>query len=163
MDPHMRAHTSNLAAAAARWLASAHPRPEQVYREWDAGDVALLPVGRRWDAVKLPAEAVHREARGSDPETVRALLGWLGITGPVATGRHRIIYYALVPPGTAAAWDVPGIDCLGHESYLGLPDMRRTERPGSTWLLPPDGTGALCPAAPVRALATLLTRPEDNA
>lgn len=45
----------------------------------------------------------------------------------------------LVPPGTAAAWDVPGSTCTGTEGR-GLRLAPEPPVEGSDWLLPPGDT-----------------------
>ncbi|MEV7790851.1 hypothetical protein AB0O68_02575 [Streptomyces sp. NPDC087512] len=51
----------------------------------------------------------------------------------------------LVPPGTAAAWDVPGSTCTGTDGRgLRLGPAPRPPVEGSCWLLPPgDGDADL--------------------
>ncbi|MEU1075081.1 MULTISPECIES: hypothetical protein [unclassified Streptomyces] len=53
----------------------------------------------------------------------------------------------LVPPGTAAAWDVPGSACTETNGRgLRLPGPPEPPAPGSGWLLPPDAVAVTDPA-----------------
>ncbi|MET9775729.1 hypothetical protein ABZ023_16010 [Streptomyces sp. NPDC006367] len=58
----------------------------------------------------------------------------------------------LVPPGTAAAWDVPGSTCTGTDGR-GLRLDLAPEPPveGSDWLLPPGGADLATDPAVLRA------------
>lgn len=151
-------------AFASDWLAAAHPVPESARREWgERHDVALLPVGRRWDAVKLPALVVHRVAGSHEADSVRLMLRKFGICGPVVVDPHRS-YYALVPSGTAAQWEVRDVPCLGPACYLATPAVTRTEPPGIHWLVLPDGTGQdLSDAMGIRSLIAVAHGPRPKA
>lgn len=54
------------------WLAQAHPAPHQVHEEWLHHGVALLPLGRRFDAIRVPAARIHAALGTDDPATVTA-------------------------------------------------------------------------------------------
>ncbi|WP_051855483.1 hypothetical protein [Streptomyces sp. NRRL B-1347] len=131
------------------WLAEAEPRPRTVWAAWETHGVALLPLGRRFDAIRVPAEHVH-DAVGSDgPETVATALR-ARCDGPVIRDFRSSLgpYYALIPPGTD--WDGPA-ERLTTGTYLGVP------RPGHTtalsrWVVLPQHPGALCDTRCVRTL-----------
>ncbi|WP_406459556.1 hypothetical protein OH768_32715 [Streptomyces sp. NBC_01622] len=58
----------------------------------------------------------------------------------------------LVPPGTAAAWDVPGSTCTGtHGRGLRLAPDPEPPVEGSDWLLPPGGADLATDPAVLRA------------
>lgn len=63
-------------------------------------------------------------------EAVDLLRLWHGTLGPVLHDGACHTLGFLVPPGTAAGWDVPGSACTGG---TGQPPM-----PGGGWLVPPD-------------------------
>ncbi|MER5973003.1 hypothetical protein ABT112_25280 [Streptomyces sp. NPDC002055] len=128
--------------AARRWLAAADPDPVHADRWWDTMQVALLPVGQKWDAVRLGADDGIRITQRDD------------ITGPVIHDSYGRIAYVLVPRGTSATWQVDGTECFGELCYLAVPAPERTEPPGPYWLQAPDGSGLLTdPATLAAALA----------
>ncbi|MEU5435713.1 hypothetical protein AB0G73_20380 [Streptomyces sp. NPDC020719] len=88
------------------------------------------------DLVTVPArqglEAVDILRRAAAPAAV----------GPVLHDGACDTLGFLVPPGTAAAWDVPGSACTETEGRgLRLPVSPALA--GSGWLLPPDAADAL--------------------
>lgn len=132
--------------AAARWLADAHREPQEPLWEWSRQDVALLPAGPQWDAVKVPSLLIHRVAGTEAPRQVYEALSGLALSGPIFVDPYQGIYYMLVPSGTAISWNVPDVDCIGNPSsqhYLGVPHPSRLSRPGLHWIVPPDGSGQL--------------------
>ncbi|MBT2412023.1 hypothetical protein J7I94_15840 [Streptomyces sp. ISL-12] len=70
--------------------------------------------------------------------------------GPVLHDDGRDTLGFLVPPGTAAAWDVPGSTCTGTEER-GAPVVPRTPARGPGWLLPPEETDPATDPAVLRA------------
>ncbi|GGU99759.1 hypothetical protein [Streptomyces spectabilis] len=145
---------TELHRAVSQWLAEADPRPGKVWAEWEKHGVALLPLGRRFDAIRVTAERVH-DAVGSDaPHTVAtALETWLD--GPVIRDLRSSSgpYYVLAAPG--ADWDGPA-ERLTTGTYLGVP------RPGhatvlSRWVVLPQHPGALCDSRYLRALLATAT------
>jgi hypothetical protein len=95
------------------------------------------------DLVMVPArqglEAVDILRRGQEPAV-----------GPVIHDGPCDTLGFLVPPGTAAAWDVPGSACTRTNGQgLRLP----SEPPvvGTGWLLPPDAMDAVTDPAKLRA------------
>lgn len=135
--------------AAAQWLAEADDRPGKVWAEWQQHGIALLPLGRRFDALRLPAEQVHDVVGSDQPGAVATVLrAWLD--GPVFRDLRSDLgpYYVLIAPG--ADWDGPA-ERLTTDTYLGVP------RPGhattlSRWVVLPPHPGALCDPQHVRTL-----------
>ncbi|MEU2272016.1 hypothetical protein ABZ568_37415 [Streptomyces olindensis] len=119
--------------------------------------LALIPLGRAFDAVRLADAIVHR-AVGSDDSCVAGdrLAQYLG-DGPVMHDPKFHRYYVLVPPGTAETWGTPVAECLGEGVYLGVPRVERTEpdeHPQAPyWVLPMTRPGHLCKPDDVLALA----------
>ncbi|MFF9273674.1 hypothetical protein [Streptomyces griseosporeus] len=104
---------------------------------------ALPAVPALWDLVTVPArqglEAVDILRRGAG-EAV----------GPVLHDDGCDTLGFLVPPGTAAGWDVPGSTCTGTDGRgLTLPPLPPVE--GSDWLLPPGEADLATDPAVLRA------------
>ncbi|MFD9905649.1 hypothetical protein [Streptomyces sp. NPDC059063] len=140
--------------AAAQWLAEADPHPRNVWADWERHGVALLPLGRRFDAIRVPADRVHDVVGGDESQTVaKVLRAWLD--GPVIRDFRSSMgpYYVLIAPG--ADWDGPA-ERLTTGTYLGVP------RPGhstmlSRWVVLPPHPGALCDTRCVRTLLATAT------
>ncbi|TXS36022.1 hypothetical protein [Streptomyces sp. OR43] len=116
------------------------------------------PAPEPCDLVTVPArqglEAVDILRRGADQEAV----------GPVLHDGACATLGFLVPPGTAAAWDVPGSACTQTDGR-GLRIPAEPPAPGSGWLLPPaDDTPVTDPAVLRAALdqAARLIEAADN-
>ncbi|QDQ16590.1 hypothetical protein FH965_27100 [Streptomyces spectabilis] len=135
-------------------MAETDPRPDRVWAEWEKHGVALLPLGRRFDAIRVKADCVHEAVGSDEPHTVAsALETWLA--GPVIRDLRSGIgpYYALAAPG--ADRDGPA-ERLTTGTYLGVP------RPGhattlSRWVVLPQHPGALCDSRYLRALLATAT------
>ncbi|MFE5913160.1 hypothetical protein ACFQ6B_29290 [Streptomyces wedmorensis] len=100
-------------------------------------DDAPQSAAEPWDLVTVPVrqglEAVDILRRGSAPAV-----------GPVVHDGTCDTLGFLVPPGTAAAWDMPGSACTRTSGRgLRLPELPEpagdTPRPAG-WLLPPGDT-----------------------
>ncbi|MFH8990786.1 hypothetical protein [Streptomyces sp. NPDC017940] len=134
----------------ADWLARAHPVPRQAHSEWANHGVALLPLGERFDAVRVPAPRMHAAVGSGEHGVVAAVLGhWLNgpVVRDVRTGSGR--YYVLVTPGSP--WDVSE-DRLGKGVYLAVPRVGRKVSPVTYWVVPPERSGQLCDPAHLAAL-----------
>ncbi|MER6314434.1 hypothetical protein ABT237_11775 [Streptomyces sp. NPDC001581] len=137
---------------AAHWAASCHPNPSEVWHEWgDALGVALLPVGRSWDAVAMPYWRMQAVAQDPQDPTLldrAAILADLG----------RAACYVFTPTGTAEAWDVPGTSALGEDSWLvaSQPGRRDRQRSTGTWVQ--EATGVHDPLIDADRLREALLR-----
>ncbi|MFH9431173.1 hypothetical protein ACH4JZ_23160 [Streptomyces sp. NPDC017615] len=131
------------------WLAGAHASPEQARREWARCGIALLPLGPRFGAVRIPGDLVHAAVGSEDGRDVANALD-----GPVIHDVRTLgpTYWALVPhhdrPGD------PETPFLGVGTYLGVPDLTVTAPPGSFWVRPPCHRHHLCGPEDVLALIT---------
>ncbi|MFJ1974691.1 hypothetical protein ACIO93_39375 [Streptomyces sp. NPDC087903] len=136
------------------WLAQAHPVPEQARTEWSNQGVALLPLGRRFAAVRLSGALVHAALRSDHPEVVAEVLSGR-LRGPVIHD-HRATgptYYALIQWHAGLVWDYNrSAPCLRDDTYLGVPRIDRREPPGTYWVVPPRYDGDLCRPQAVRDL-----------
>lgn len=131
------------------WLAHADPAPDRVRAEWAYRGIALLPLGRRFDAVRVPARRVHAAVGSDEPRTVAAALAdWM--QGPVIrdTRGDGQAYYVLVAP--CADWD-GAEERLGTGAYLGVPRLGGPSMLAA-WVVPPPHPGGLCDPAHLRAL-----------
>lgn len=149
------------------WLASAHPSPDTVRREWSsAAKLVLIPLGRAFDAVRLPDRIVHGAVGSEDPAVASDRLAQCLGGGPVIHDPGFRRYYALVPVGTSQTWLTPLADCLGEGTYLGVPRADCTEldewTQGSYWVVPMTRPGRLCAAADVLAFVMSGGSPTDE-
>ncbi|GGO54274.1 hypothetical protein [Streptomyces lasiicapitis] len=136
--------------AIADWFARAHPVPRQAMSEWANHGIALLPLGERFDAIRVPGRLVHAAVGTTRAEVVeQALADWLH--GPVIcdTRTGSGCYYALVAPD--AAWEGPG-DRLRTGTYLAVPRIGKQVSPVTYWAVPPQRRGQLCDPAHLHAL-----------
>ncbi|MEU5629689.1 hypothetical protein [Streptomyces tendae] len=86
----------------------------------------LTPVGRTWDAVRLPEQLAL--------DTLNAIAG---PAGAVLRSPHSHRMYFLVPPHTTKTWDLPCCTVLSDGDHLALPPADRRRPPGPHWLIPP--------------------------
>ncbi|WP_405011384.1 hypothetical protein [Kitasatospora sp. NBC_01539] len=121
---------------AADWLAAAATDPQTCHAAWARGAPALLPTGRLWDVLLVPAAlgspALALLATGPDP-------------GPVLVRPEDGRLGFLVPPGTSAGWTATGIHAAGDGTLVPVPPPTGpgSRGPGVHWLVPPDGSGRL--------------------
>jgi hypothetical protein len=142
--------------AVAHWLLSAAPDPTAARAEWERYGIATLACGGIFSAVRAPGDLVFAAAGVEGPaakaslDAVAAVDVYLGTFldgGAVVMDVPARLYYFLVP-AHVSRWDpreFPGVECLGSESYLGVPLLDQTlpeER--AYWAVEPDGPGALC-------------------
>ncbi|MBT2418372.1 hypothetical protein J7F01_41055 [Streptomyces sp. ISL-22] len=143
------------------WLASGHALLKAARREWDgAARLAMIPLGRAFDAVRIPGAVVHAAAGSTDRSIVEARLAQYLNDGPVIHDPGFCRYYALVPPGTADAWRTSAAECLGEGTYLGVPRVDRIDPDeraplASYWSVPIARPGILCNPDDVRQLVVL--------
>lgn len=130
------------------WLTRTLPpdKRDQAHTEWADRGVALLPLGGRFSAVRLPERLVHAAVGSTDLTTVTAELA-ARLQGPVIRDSLAVgvPYYALIQWHAGIVWD--GNDdtpCLGDGVHLGVPRLTRVRPPGTYWLLPPRHEGDLC-------------------
>ncbi|MEU8779922.1 hypothetical protein [Streptomyces sp. NPDC048606] len=137
-------------------MAAAHPEPARVWAEWAERRAALVPAGRRWDAVVLPVTLYQQVA-----EAAPAVLAGV----PVVADRRTELYYVLVPPGRGAAVvaGVPGVSARGVGAWVAVRDPGvgrvRGARVG-VWVQPPGRGGRLAdPVELRRALVAVCLGP----
>ncbi|MFF4588820.1 hypothetical protein [Streptomyces sp. NPDC001388] len=143
-----------LDAAIVEWLARAHPVPQRPRREWATQGVALLPLGERFAAVRMPADVVHAAVETGDHDEVAVRLGTL-LGGSIIYDRRVSggTYYALVQGHTGLVWPYEDTAaCLSFGTYLGVPRLDQQQPPGTYWVVPPRYEGDLVPPRSIVAL-----------
>ncbi|MER5767425.1 hypothetical protein [Streptomyces sp. NPDC001985] len=152
--------TGSGAKTAVEWLVSVAPDPDACRWEWERNPygIALLPAGRRWDVLILPARLGH--------PTLDVLNRLTGRPGPVLadSGDTRVAF--LVPPGTAGRWIATGVRGAGDGTWIVVPYPGRPAGGGVRWLIAPDGSGTLTEPALLEAAmheaTAILARGEDG-
>ncbi|GGO59047.1 hypothetical protein [Streptomyces lasiicapitis] len=136
--------------AIADWFARTHPVPRQAVSEWSNHGITLLPLGERFDAIRVPGRLIHAAVGSNRADVVeQALDDWLH--GPVVcdTRTGSGCYYVLVAPD--AVWEGPG-DRLRTGTYLAVPRIGKKVSPVTYWAVPPPRRGQLCDPAHLAAL-----------
>lgn len=108
---------------AREWLMASDPEPDHADRWLRNARILVLPIGHKWCIVKVPVE----------PGTAAVQAG---LTGPAILDPRRSVCFP-VPLGTDESWDMPGTECLGEGSYLGVPGPTCLTGPGPHWLALP--------------------------
>ncbi|MFG2311101.1 hypothetical protein ACGFS9_20890 [Streptomyces sp. NPDC048566] len=121
---------------AVEWLVSVAPDPGACRWEWERNPqgIALLPAGRAWDVLILPAALGY--------PTLDVLSRVIDRPGPVLVdfGDARMGFF--VPAGTAARWLGTGVRTAGAGTWIVVPYPGRVTG-GVRWLVQPDGSGNL--------------------
>ncbi|MFD9791300.1 DUF6415 family natural product biosynthesis protein [Streptomyces sp. NPDC059070] len=166
----MHTNLTRRTTAITDWLASAHPAPATARGQWTMDGLAMLPTGRAFDTVRISAEIVHAAAQSGDSDAVAAYLAHM-VDGPVIHDAYAasVSYYVLVPLGSCSHLNTPDAQRLAPDTtWLGVPAVHRTERPGPYWICPPRRREDYCVPAGVdgvirlgrrRAAAPQLTGP----
>ncbi|WP_369259762.1 hypothetical protein [Streptomyces sp. R35] len=144
-------------SAIAEWLTREHPAPHQVWTEWAAHGVALLPLGKQFAAVRMTMDVVHAAVGSDSAEQVAEVLVEL-LDGPVVYDRRvaGATYYALVQWNSDLVWAHEEIaPHLGRGIYLGVPRIDRRTPPGTYWVAAPRYAGDLCTPEAVAALVEI--------
>ncbi len=165
--PGMLMHpTADRQLAAEHWLLSTLKERDHARMEWQAHGVTLLPLGGLFSAVRLPQRLVLAVTGGTGPSAeADAFLSEAFTGGPVICDPKGRRYYALVPATMPVTWHqavddwrVVDVDCLGRDTYLGVPRVdlttfdRRTY--ASYWSVPLPSMATLCaPLAVARLIA----------
>ncbi|AZM54180.1 hypothetical protein DMA15_17710 [Streptomyces sp. WAC 01529] len=135
-------------------MACAQQAPAQAQREWRDNGVALLPLGSRFEAARLPEQLVLAAMCTTNPQQITALLP-RALNGPVIYDNRAMggTYYALMRPRADRAWTHQAVaPRLGAGNYLVVPRLDRTHPPGTHWVVTPRFGGDLCEPETVEAL-----------
>lgn len=137
------------------WLARAHrDGPDAARTEWRTQGVALLELGRRFSAVRIPERYIHAALGGTDLTQIAERLA-NRLQGPVIRDSlaNGVPYYVLIQWHSGVVWDGDeDAPCLGDGTHLGVPRLGRVSPPGTYWLVPPRYDGNLCRTGSVRQL-----------
>ncbi|SEO55272.1 hypothetical protein [Actinacidiphila rubida] len=129
-----------------RWLLTAVTSPARTREHWAAGQVALMPCGDLFGAVRLDVDLLHAAAGTAEwPDVGDYMRRELG-GGPVLAHPRSRHLYALISPAATRRWkDDGGAEALGGGTYLGVPSPERIEPEGlhAYWLVPLRRPGAL--------------------
>jgi hypothetical protein len=140
-------------AAVSSWLLTATEDRALGRKQWAEGDIALLSCGGVFSAIRIPGLMVWAVAGTDELTEVDVFLGQALDGGPVFMDLHSNLYYLLVPGSFAWRWndrDFPGVECLGQDHFLGVPDIRLTVPRGrSYWCVPMNSPGELCKSGDV--------------
>ncbi|MEO3976279.1 hypothetical protein [Streptomyces sp. CAU 1734] len=146
--------TTTTAYAIEEWLAGSRNNPSEPLNDWTQRSYTVLPMGVRFDAVRIPSDLVHAAVDTADDgvdHTVVADALRLAVAGPVLAD-HTRWYYALVPPQSTDKWPCGLARCLGRGAWIVTPRATITDHIGVHWCVPMDHPGALCDPARVVAL-----------
>lgn len=153
--------TADRRLATQHWLLStlSPAGRDRARMEWEKQGVALLPLGTLFSAVRLPRVLVQALAASSDPEDIDAFLEEALMGGPVICDPSGGRYYVLVPASVPRTyrktideeWRSNDVDCLGKDSYLGVPSVDAVEHGPhpSYWSVPMPSAAELCGALTV--------------
>ncbi|WP_285511891.1 hypothetical protein [Streptomyces sp. NBRC 14336] len=89
-------------------------------------EVRTVAAGGWWDAVRAPLDL-----------GVQALWHLGDDSGAVIRDGFGGRLYWMVPPGSAAGWDMPLVRVLGRGSHVVVPPVHRVMGPGLCWQIPP--------------------------
>lgn len=142
--------------AISEWLARTQQEPALAWHEWADHHVALLPLGQKFVAPRLPEALVHAVVGTVEPMKVATTLEQL-LDGPVIYDGATMggTYYPLMRWNDQQVWEHQAVaPCLGAGTYLGVPRLDRWKPPGTHWIVPPRFVGDLCEPAAVDAFIT---------
>ncbi|MFD6879717.1 MULTISPECIES: hypothetical protein [unclassified Streptomyces] len=118
----------------ARWVAGAHPEPARVWEQWAELRAALVPAGRRWDAVRMPVTLLQRVVEETQVLT----------EAPIVADLRSGECYVLVPAGAGVmvAAGAREVTALGVGSWVAMADPGAARVWGArvgVWLQLPSG------------------------
>ncbi len=90
-------------------------------------EVRTVAAGGWWDAVRVPLGLGIDALRHLGDETGAVIRDGFG---------ERL--YWLIPPGSAADWDLPRVPVLGRGCHVVIPPIHHVTCPGLCWQVPPS-------------------------
>jgi hypothetical protein len=115
------------------WLKDTGASVSDALMAWDRGELAEVPVGAKWDVVRMERRRGWR--------TVTALRTAGATVGPVLHSESHVD--VLVPTGSAAGWDQEGASVLGAGEVLQAPHpavIAPHTQHARSWIEPPHGS-----------------------
>ncbi|MBX9395266.1 hypothetical protein K4749_17095 [Streptomyces sp. TRM72054] len=155
-EPGVLVHpSSDRRLAVEHWLLSTLSEPGRARAQWQEYGAALLPLGTLFSAVRIPARLVVALTASTETSELDDFLNQALDGGPVICDPHHSRYYALVSASMPATWRqavddwrTMDVDCLGRDSYLGVPPVSAVEHNPAThnpyWSVPMPSPGVLC-------------------
>ncbi|WP_405712424.1 hypothetical protein OG264_25870 [Streptomyces xanthophaeus] len=142
----------------ADWYARCLAEPATAHAEWQDHGVAVLPLGARFEAVRIPDAVAYVATESAEDRVVDIALA-LALEGPVIHDSRGRNYYALVEPGAAERWRArSAVECLGYGTHLGVPDMgqdRAAPNRPIYWAATPGPGEYFCRIAAVQLLVRI--------
>ena len=148
--------TAGRRSAAEHWLLAALPAPHRARArlEWRQHDVAMLPLGTIFSAVRIPGSLVFALTESTETSELDEFMRHALDGGPVISDPRYLRYYALVPASVPRTWHQAvddwkplDVECLGHGSYLGVPRadaVECTPARATYWSVPIESAATLC-------------------
>ncbi|WHX15563.1 hypothetical protein QFW82_00175 [Streptomyces malaysiensis subsp. malaysiensis] len=130
---------SGAGASFTRWIQDSGASVSNALRAWEHGELAELPAGKAWDAVRLEQPAGWQAIRL--PSRLKLPLG------PVLYAHLAV--EVPVPVRAADDWDLPGATVLGVGTTLLVPHGRIVApitQHGRSWIVPPNHLSPLTDA-----------------
>lgn len=173
IEPGVLVHPSaDRRLATEHWLLStlSDAGRDRAREEWDKIRVTLLPLGTLFSAVRIPEHVVHAVAFTDDTCMVNEFLAAALDDGPVIHDPDGHRFYALVPASMPKRWheavdvwrDDLGVECLGRDTYLGVPNVHDTELDTDTdasyWAVSMSSAAMLCESLAVARLIAAAAR-----
>jgi len=137
------------------WLLVAARDVAQARAEWETYGVAALRCGGLFSAVRIPAAIVYAAAGTTAPGALAAYCAEALRGGPIFHDRSGQAFYALTPHSTSRIWKIPDTECLGSDSFLGVPPLTVTAPDPlypAYWVVPMDAPAVLCMPSAVALL-----------
>lgn len=155
--------TADRQLAITHWLLAATPYPDRARQQWRTDGTAMLPLGGRIAAVRIPGRVLTALTGRVTLTEMDAFLGQTLGGGPVICDTRVPRYYALVPASTPSTWSqtITGwhemdVQVLGRGDYLAVPRVDAVGPDRSIghayWSVPMPSLGVLCPPLAVARL-----------
>lgn len=159
--------------AVEHWLLASldGPKRDRARMEWQEYQVAMMPLGVRFCAVRVPERLVYRAVRTDDARMAAEYLAAALDDSPVIHDPRHRRYYFLAPASmperwrnAASPWALSGVEFLGREAMMGIPRADcLTLNPqawATYWAVPMPSAGLLCdPATIAKFIAAAMRSP----
>ncbi|MFE9845755.1 hypothetical protein [Streptomyces goshikiensis] len=108
----------------ADWLADSHPDPRQVWADWVAHGVSIIPIGTLFSAVRIPEAIVHAAVETTSSHRIGHILADR-LDGPVIHDGRGRNFYPLLRVEARLDWGTtaPDVEHLAPGTHLGVPAL----------------------------------------